>query len=106
MVEPEWLDMVEEDVREFFAEGFLADAPVVAVSAVTGEGLEELVAAIDAKVAAMDRREAHGPFRLAVDRVFSMKGFGTVLTGTSISGRISVNEEIVLYPSQQRGRIS
>ena len=105
MVDPEWLELVEEDVREYFAGSFLAEAPMLEVSSVTGEGIDELRDAIDRMVSQCMFSEAHGPFRLAVDRVFSMKGFGSVVTGTSLSGRIKVGDEIILFPGELSGKI-
>ncbi len=105
MVEAEWLEMVEEEVREFFRGSFLEDAPLVAVSSVTGEGIERITEILDDKVRAMDFREEFGPFRLAVDRVFSMKGFGTVITGTSLSGRIGVGDDLMFYPGGLKAKI-
>ena len=105
MVEPDWLEMVREELREFLADSFLADAPMLAVSSTTGEGIVEVRQALNDLVEASDFTEAFGPFRLPVDRVFSMKGFGSVVTGTSISGRIAVGENITLYPEGQAGKI-
>ncbi len=105
MVEPDWLDLVQEEVREFFADTFLATAPMVIVSSTTGEGIEDVKTELDKLVAAATFTEAHGPFRLPVDRVFTMKGFGAVVTGTSISGRIRVGDDIVLYPRRLAGKI-
>ena len=105
MVEEEWLEMVEEEVREFFRDSFLEDAPLVAVSSVTGEGIDQVTEILDQKVRAMDFHEEFGPFRLAVDRVFSMKGFGTVITGTSLSGRIGVGDDLVFYPGGLKAKI-
>ncbi len=105
MVEEEWLELVEEDVRDYFRGSFLEDAPLIRVSSVTGEGVEQVRRALDAKVGAMRFQEEFGPFRLSVDRVFSMKGFGAVITGTSISGRIRVGEELMLYPGGKRARV-
>lgn len=104
-VEADWLEMVREEVREFFQASFLEKAPIVAVDSISGDGLPELVRLLDAKVKAMDFQEDFGPFRMAVDRVFSMKGFGTVITGTSLSGRIAVGEELALYPGGLSARI-
>lgn len=98
MVEPDWLDLVKEEVREFLAESFLADAPMVAVSSTTGEGIDEVRDALDLIVRESEFFEAYGPFRLPIDRIFSMKGFGAVVTGTSISGRIRVGESVIIYP--------
>ncbi|MBM9537635.1 selenocysteine-specific translation elongation factor [Desulfobulbus alkaliphilus] len=105
LVDQEWLDMVEEEVREFFRDSFLAAAPIVAVDSLSGEGLDTIIQFLDDKVAAMPFHEEFGPFRLAVDRVFSMKGFGTVITGTSLSGRVTVGEELMFYPSGLTARI-
>jgi len=105
MVEPDWLELVTDDVRTFFAGSFLEDAPLLTVSSTTGEGIEEVRNTLDRLVAASDFTEAQGPFRLPVDRVFSMKGFGTVITGTAISGRIKTGEDLMLYPSRKTGKI-
>jgi selenocysteine-specific elongation factor len=105
MVDAEWLALVQEDVRQFLAGSFLADAPMVAVSSTTGEGLDEVRKVLDTLVRTSEFSEAHGPFRLPVDRVFSMKGFGVVVTGTSISGRIGVGEDITVYPQGHTAKI-
>lgn len=104
-VDQEWLDMVTEEIRDFFAGGFLAEAPIVPVNSISGEGVDELVRLLDAKVAAIDFHEEFGPFRLPVDRVFSMKGFGTVITGTSLSGRIETGAELTFYPGGLTAKI-
>lgn len=105
MVEPDWLEMVEDEVREYFTGSFLEDAPLLKVSSVTGEGVSEVAAEIDQIVASSDFNEAYGPFRLPVDRIFTVKGFGAVVTGTSISGRISLGNDITVYPGMMNGRI-
>jgi len=105
LVEPDWLDLVKEDVRDFFAGSFLAEAPMIAVSSTTGEHIQEVITVLDELVSAAEFAEAYGPFRLPVDRIFSMKGFGAVVTGTSISGRIKVGDEIVIYPAKIRAKI-
>ena len=105
LVEPEWLEMVEEELREFFADSFLADAPVLAVNAISGEGMDAVRAALAAKVAALPRQEEFGPFRLPVDRVFTMKGFGTVVTGTALSGRIETGADLTFYPGGLTAKI-
>jgi len=105
MVDEEWLEMVAEEVRDFFKDSFLEEAPLISVSSTTGAGIEAVKQALDDKVRALDFQEEFGPFRLAVDRVFSMKGFGTVITGTSLSGRISVGDELTFYPGELNARI-
>lgn len=104
-VEPDWLDMVTEEVRDFFKDSFLEQAPIVPVNSLSGEGIAEIVTLLDAKVAALDFHEEFGPFRMAVDRVFTMKGFGTVITGTSLSGRIETGADLSFYPSGLTAKI-
>jgi len=105
MVDEEWLEMVQEDVRDFFVDSFLEEAPMLVVSSTTGEGIDEVNQILDKKVKAINFQEEFGPFRLAVDRVFSMKGFGTVITGTSLSGRITVGEDLMFYPGKVLAKI-
>ena len=105
MVEEEWLEMVTEEVRDFFSGSFLEDAPLVQVSSVSGDGIDSFKEILDQKVKSFTFQEEFGPFRLAVDRIFSMKGFGTVITGTSLSGRTSVGDEILFYPHAKRAKI-
>ena len=105
MVEPDWLELVTDDVRTFFADSFLENAPMVSVSSTTGEGIEEVKNVLDQMVAVSDFSDPFGPFRMPVDRVFSMKGFGTVITGTAISGRIKTGEDLMFFPSRKSGKI-
>ncbi|MFZ5775581.1 MAG: selenocysteine-specific translation elongation factor [Thermodesulfobacteriota bacterium] len=105
MVDAEWLELVREDVRQFLIGSFLDGAPMVAVSSLSGEGLDEVRTVLDQLVRQSEFAEAYGPFRLPVDRIFSMKGFGLVVTGTSISGRIGVGEEVAVYPAGHLARI-
>ncbi|HSH12981.1 MAG TPA: DNA/RNA-binding winged helix domain-containing protein, partial [Desulfurivibrionaceae bacterium] len=105
LVEPEWLELVKDEVRQYFSGTFLAEAPLLGVSAVTGAGIEEVKAELDRLVVGSAFAEAFGPFRLPVDRIFTIKGFGAVVTGTSISGRLTVGEEVVVYPGGQSGRV-
>ncbi len=105
MVEPDWLEMVEEDVRDYFKDSFLADAPLLKVSSTSGAGIEQVKEKLNELVSISKFSEAYGPFRLPVDRVFSMKGFGAVVTGTSVSGRIKVEDDICIYPHLRKGKI-
>ncbi|MEN8256651.1 MAG: selenocysteine-specific translation elongation factor [Thermodesulfobacteriota bacterium] len=105
MVEPDWLELVEEEIRDFFNDTFLEEAPLVTVSSTTGDGIDDVKSVLDSLVSQCDFTEAHGPFRLPVDRVFAMKGFGAVVTGTSISGRINVGDEVEIFPHHQYGKI-
>ncbi len=99
MVDEEWLELVTEDVSDFMADTFLADSPIVPVSSVSRQGLDEFIQTLDRYCIALPERTATGIFRLPIDRVFSMKGFGTVVTGTLVSGQISLGETVMVYPS-------
>jgi len=99
MVDEEWLELVREDVSDFMTGTFLEDAPIVPVSSMTGEGIDEMIRVLDDYCRVLPARSPAGVFRLPVDRVFSMKGFGTVITGTIISGRIRNGEQVMIYPT-------
>jgi selenocysteine-specific elongation factor len=99
MVDEEWLMLVQEEIEEFVRGTFLENAPVVPVSSVTEEGLPELIRALDTLCDRVPTRSESGIFRLPIDRVFTMKGFGTVITGTLMSGKIGVGDPVTLYPS-------
>ena len=93
------LDVVRLEIQELVSDSFLEGAPVVAVSARTGEGIPALRRTLADLASTARRRTSDGPPRLPIDRVFSMKGFGTVVTGTLLSGRLTHDDELVLQPS-------
>jgi len=105
MVEKEWLELVTEEVREFVAGSFLEGAPIVPVSARTGEGLDLLRAELGRLAESVAEKRREGSFRLPVDRVFTVAGFGTVVTGTLLSGEIRLGDELELLPSGREGRV-
>jgi selenocysteine-specific elongation factor len=105
MVEPDWLEMVTEEVRDYFTDTFLEDADLVAVSSTTRDGIDELKTTIDGLVKGFVFAETYGPFRLPVDRIFSMKGFGSVVTGTSLTGRIKLGDDVELFPQNLFGKV-
>lgn len=105
LVEKDWLLIVEEDVRENLKGTFLENAPIVHVSSVTGEGLDILVNTLDELAQKVKERSSEGIFRLPVDRVFSIAGFGTVVTGTLISGKIKVGDKVMIYPKMIESRV-
>lgn len=105
LVDAEWLELVRMEVEEFVAGSFLEGAPVVAVSAKTGEGMEELLRELRRLAPALRLRSAEAAARLPIDRAFAMKGFGTVVTGTLMAGRLAVEQEVELYPTGRRLRI-
>ncbi len=107
-VDPEWLELVQEEVRELVQDTFLHDAPLVPTSAATGKGLPELKQALlhaARQVAAQRAREPLGPFRMAVDRVFVKEGHGTVVTGSVVSGRAEVGQALVVQPGEISVRV-
>ena len=106
LVDPEMIELARLEVKELVAGSFLADAPVVPVSAKTGSGLAELRAALR-EVMATTTAAGGGPaaVRLPIDRVFSMRGFGTVVTGTLVSGQIDLDRDLRLLPSGRRVKV-
>ena len=106
MVEEDWLEMLLEEVDEYFKGTFLDGKPVIPVSAATGEGIEELKKEIIAKCDRENkRREEKELFRLPIDRVFTMQGFGTVVTGTLMDGNVSVGEDVMIYPEGKKAKV-
>jgi len=106
MVEEEWLEMMLEEVDEYFKGSFLEGKPVIPVSAATGEGIERLHSEIIAKCDRDNkRREEKELFRLPVDRVFTMQGFGTVVTGTLMDGSVKVGDDIFIYPEAAKAKV-
>ena len=105
MVDPEWVDMVREDVKEQVKGTFLENKPIMAVSAYTGEGIPELREHLKKLVQQTGEKSLRTPFRLPVDRVFSVEGFGTVVTGTLIEGSMSEDEMAELVPSGLTAKI-
>jgi selenocysteine-specific elongation factor len=105
LVDQEWLDLVEEEVRGYIATTSLGGAPIVPVSAVTGDGLKELVAVVDELVQAAQERPATGAVRLPIDRVFTIAGFGTVVTGTLVSGTIKEGDSLAVLPQSAMARV-
>lgn len=100
LVEAEWLEMVTEEVREGLRGTFLQDAPIVPVSSKTGDGLETLRNALSDAAAQVQERGVDGILRLPIDRVFTIKGFGTVVTGTLISGVAEQEQPVEILPER------
>lgn len=104
-VDRDFVDLVEVEVHDFLKGTFLADAPVLRVSAQTGEGVPDLVAALRQLAATVVPRDASQIFRLPVDRAFTMKGFGAVAAGTLIAGRVRRDDEVELLPDRKPARV-
>ncbi len=99
LADDEMIDVVRHEVREMVSGSFLDDAPVLVVSARTGQGIAELRRTLAGLAATARRRPLEGPPRLPIDRVFSVKGFGTVVTGTLLTGHLAHDDVLVLQPS-------
>jgi selenocysteine-specific elongation factor len=105
LVEPDLIDLVKLEVEEYLAGSFLERAPLIAVSSKTGEGLDQLRAALQQKAELIQAKNGAGHLRLPIDRAFVMKGFGTVVTGTLVSGALEVDSEVEVHPSGRRARV-
>ena len=105
MVDEEWLELALEDIRDFVRGTFLEEAPIAPVSSETKQGIPEFIKALDALAAKIPERPPTDLFRLPIDRVFTMKGFGTVITGTLIAGRVQVGDTIRIYPSEITSKV-
>lgn len=104
LVDSDILELVRLEVEEFVRGSFLESAPVVPVSSTTGQGVAELKRELAKMAAATAPKDATRWFRMPIDRAFSMKGFGAVVTGTLVSGSVAVDQEIEIYPTGRRVR--
>ena len=105
LVDGDWIAMVKGDIKALVRGSFLENAPILAVSATTGEGIPELRAELDRQIAATPAKPDRGIFRLPIDRNFMMRGFGTVVAGTVLSGRVQVGDRVELLPEDIEARI-
>lgn len=105
LVESDWLDMVVEETKSFVRGTFLEGAPIVPVSSGTGEGLDLLKKEIREIALNVPPKTSDGLFRLPVDRVFTLKGFGTVITGTAVSGTVSIEDPLEILPGHIKTKV-
>ncbi|MBW2558846.1 MAG: selenocysteine-specific translation elongation factor [Deltaproteobacteria bacterium] len=105
MVDGDWLALVQEDIRDFLKGTFLETSPIIPLSSITGAGIPGFLAELSEIISTLDERTDSGLFRLPVDRVFTMKGFGTVVTGTLASGKITVGDTVEIMPSGAKAKI-
>ena len=105
LVEKEWLTLIQTEITDFIKGTFLEGAPIVHVSAIKKEGLTDLIQALETTTSQIAEKTDDGIFRLPVDRVFTMKGFGTVVTGTLVSDHIKTGEEVQILPENINARI-
>ena len=100
LVDQEWLEVITDEVKEKLVGTFLEDAPILPVSAITGQGFDQLTELIQAYAEKMVVEERTGAPRIPVDRVFTSTGFGTIITGTLLDGDLKVGDEVKLFPKE------
>jgi selenocysteine-specific elongation factor len=105
MVDEDFLELAHEDVKEFVRGTFLEDSPIIPVSSSNGKGISEFIKTLDEFSQKVPDRTPSSLFRLPIDRVFTMKGFGTVITGTLISGKVNVGDTIMIYPPRITSKV-
>ena len=105
MVDDEMLELAEEDISEGLLGTFLEGARIIRVDSISKRGIDDLIEELDKMTDEVEEKNTNLPARLNVDRVFSVKGFGTVVTGTIIEGMISVNEDLEIYPSKKKATV-
>ncbi|MBU3207804.1 selenocysteine-specific translation elongation factor [Clostridium algidicarnis] len=105
LVDEEWLSMIKDEVEDNFKGTFLDGAPIIPVSSKTKMGIESLIEEIEKATEEVEPKDTEGHFRLPVDRVFSVSGFGTVVTGTIIGGKVKEGDTVQIYPSMAIGKI-
>ena len=105
LVDEEFIELVKDDVREKTKGLFIEGAPIVEVDSVSRRGLDKLVQKIDEISEDIEEKKTDAPSRMSIDRVFSLKGFGTIVTGTLIEGKISVDDEMTIYPSEKKVKV-
>lgn len=105
LVDDDWLDMVTADVKESLIGTFLENSPIIPIDSISGRGLEKTIETIETMSDKVTERDTSDMARLPVDRVFTITGFGTVVTGTLIAGQISIGDEVQVYPGDKTGKI-
>ncbi|MGN9164655.1 selenocysteine-specific translation elongation factor [Tissierellaceae bacterium HCP3S3_D8] len=105
MVDEDWMDLVEEEIREEVRGTFLEDSPIIRASSVTKQGLEDVINLLEEYTEEMEDINSDELPRLPVDRAFTISGFGTIVTGTLLSGKLNIGDEVQIYPSQNTARI-
>lgn len=105
LVDEEFIELVKDDIKEKVKGLFIENAPIVEIDSISGRGLDELVTKIDELSDDIEEKKIDSPSRMSIDRVFSLKGFGTIVTGTLIEGKINLDEELTIYPSEKQVKV-
>lgn len=104
-VDADFVDLVEDDIRESIQGTFLEDAPYVLVDSISGRGIDQLKATIAALAEEVEGKNEKSPARMFIDRIFTVKGFGSVVTGTLVEGTVHLDDEMMLYPDETKVKI-
>ncbi len=105
LVEDEWVELMVEEIKDKLSDTFLSDSPIIPVSAAEGTGLENLRSQLIKIIDSMEKKEITGNVYYPIDRVFTIKGHGTIVTGTLVSGKIDVDDKLIIYPSHKEVRV-
>ncbi len=105
MVDEEYLQLVEEELKEFSKGTFLENSPIAKVDSVSGRGIEELKNLIADESEKVEEKKSDTPFRMHIDRAFPVKGIGIVVTGTLMEGKISRGDDLIIYPEEKEAKV-
>ena len=105
LVEKDWVEMVQEETCNFVQGTFLEGTAIIPLSSMTGEGVPAFIAEVDRLAQEVEERSPEGLLRMPIDRVFTMKGFGTVVTGTVISGKVSLGDALEILPKNLEAKV-
>lgn len=105
LVKDDWLQIVIDEVKKLMYDTFLQDAPIIPVSSITKEGIDELKKVLDELITQTAAKKDRGIFRLCIDRCFTIKGFGTVVAGTVLSGKIKIGDTLELLPNKKKVKV-
>ncbi|NOR16984.1 selenocysteine-specific translation elongation factor [candidate division WOR-3 bacterium] len=105
LVKDDWLKIVIDEAKKIMRDTFLQDAPIIPVSSITGEGIDELKKVLDELITQTAAKKDRGIFRLCIDRCFTIKGFGTVVAGTVLSGKIKIGDTLELLPNKKKVKV-
>lgn len=105
LVDEEFINLVKDDIKDKVTGSFIKNAPIIEVDSVSKRGLDDLVKKIEELSENIEDKKLDAPSRMSIDRVFSLKGFGTIITGTLIEGKISIDDELTIYPSEKKVKV-
>ena len=105
LAEEEWIEIIEEEIREEISDTFLHNAPLCKVSSISGVGIEDLITTIAEVAGRVPSRDSDGPMRLPIDRHFTIAGFGTVVTGTLLTGTVTCGDTVEVLPPGEKVRV-